>query len=168
MLFRSIRRLFGHDIYSVGAGGELRLDRRRIACEVFADPDKLRMLNDVVHPAVFEAFRLMCEKARHEDTAVLVKEAAILFEAGRADELDLVAVVVAADEIRVKRAVERGVGSREEILRRMALQWPQERLIELAGYVLWNEGSLDRLRQETEKLHAFILERAGELSGNCR
>lgn len=91
---------------------------------------------------------------------MLVKEAAILFETGKTAELDLVVVVAAGTELRVQRAVDKGMGSREDILVRIAAQWPQDKLIENAGYVIYNEGTLDDLHKETEKLYAFIVQRA--------
>lgn len=164
-IIAGIRRLFGDDVYSVDAAGLPVLDRRRIAAEVFANPEKLRVLNSLVHPVVHDAFRAMEKRVREDGLPVLVKEAAILFEAGRTGDLDLVVVVAASTELRVQRAVRKGLGTREEILERIAVQWPQEKLVEKAGYVIWNEGSVEELQKETEKLHAFILQRA---AASCR
>ena len=47
--------------------------------------------------------------------------------------------------------------------RRIAAQWPQEKLVAKADYVVYNEGSLEELRRETEKLYAFILRRSSSL-----
>ncbi|KUL29116.1 dephospho-CoA kinase [Chlorobium limicola] len=165
-IIAGIRTLFGGDVYSVGAGGVLLLDRRRIACEVFSDSEKLLALNRLVHPKVYEAFHVAADRAVRQGNAVLVKEAAILFETGKTAELDLVVVVAAGRELRVQRAIDKGMGSREEILGRIAAQWPQEKLIENAGYVIYNEGTLDELHKETEKLYAFILQRASSCRNN--
>lgn len=162
-IIAGMRGLFGFDVYSTDASGVLRLDRRRVAAEVFASAEKLGELNALVHPKVYEAFETARRQAAMEGIAVLVKEAAILFETGRTGDLDLIVVVAAATEQRIRRAVAKGLGSREEILRRIAAQWPQELLVEKAGYVIHNDGSLDDLRRETEKLHAFMMRRMSSM-----
>jgi dephospho-CoA kinase len=159
-IIAGIRKLFGNDVYFSASGASLQLDRRRVASEVFSNPEKLRALNHLVHPAVHEAFRAAVEAARQQGREVLVKEAAILFETGRTADLDLIVVVVADTQLRLRRAVEKGLGSREEVLGRMASQWPQEKLLEKAGYVIHNEGSEDDLRRQTEILYEFILQEA--------
>ncbi|MBM3162542.1 MAG: dephospho-CoA kinase [Chlorobi bacterium] len=163
VIIAGIRRLFGDDIYAPDASGSLQPDRRRIAREVFSDPDKLRALNAIMHPGVNEAFHDMLEQVRQKGTPVFVKEAAILFEAGRTEDLDMVVVVAADMELRIQRAVDKGLGNREEVLQRIAAQWPQEKLVAKADYVVYNEGSLEELRRETEKLYAFILRRSSSL-----
>ena len=163
-IIAGIRKLFGHEVYAEGSGGSLQLDRRRVAAEVFSSPEKLMELNRLVHPAVYEAFHEAVEEARRQGIEVLVKEAAILFEAGRTADLDLIVVVVADRQLRLRRAVEKGLGSREEVLERMASQWPQEKLVEKAGYVVPNEGTKEELRRQTEKLYQFILQEAA----SCR
>ena len=165
-IIAGIRRLFGDSVYSFDAEGLPVLDRRRIAGEVFSDPEKLRALNSLVHPRVYDAFHAMEEQAAREGRQVLVKEAAILFESGRTSGLDLIVVVDADKELRVKRALRKGLGTREDILGRIASQWPQEELMKRAGYVIRNEGSLEELRAETEKLYAFILREAAVSAGN--
>ncbi|MBN1279546.1 MAG: dephospho-CoA kinase [Chlorobium sp.] len=158
-IIAGMRDLFGFDVFSEHASGTLKLDRRRVAAEVFINSKKLQALNALVHPRVYEAFESARRQAARQGVAVLVKEAAILFETGRTGDLDLIVVVAADTELRVRRAEAKGLGSREEILRRIAAQWPQEKLIEMAGYVIRNNGSLDELRKETEKLYAFIMRR---------
>ncbi len=96
-------------------------------------------------------------EAEQQGTKILVKEAAILFESGSNEGLDAVIVVVADEHERLERAVQKGMGQREEIMRRMATQWPQEKLMAKADYVLFNQGSFDELKKETEALYGMLL-----------
>ena len=72
-------------------------------------------------------------------------------------------VVVADIQDRLERAMQKGMGTPEEIKRRIATQWPQEKLIAKADYVLFNKGSLDDLKKETEALCRTLLVAAASL-----
>jgi dephospho-CoA kinase len=161
-----IKSLFGADVYSFDAQGHLTLDRKAIASVVFSSAEKLEALNQLVHPRVYREFNKSVQAAEQEGIKVLVKEAAILFESGGDKSVDVVVVVVAERELRIQRAVAKGLGSREEIMRRIAMQWPQEKLIEKADYVLWNNDSLDALKADTEKLFLNLLDVAASSAGN--
>lgn len=161
-----IQTLFGSKVYSCDASGNLVLDRKKIASEVFSSPEKLSALNRLIHPKVYKEFRAAVLDARKRGIKILVKEAAILFESGGNEGLDAVVVVAADLEERVERAVQKGMGTREEVLRRIATQWPQEKLIDKADYVLFNRGSLDSLKKETESLYLTLLAAAASACDN--
>jgi dephospho-CoA kinase len=162
----SIRSIFGNDIYFRDPSGKLVPDRKKIASIVFSSPDKLAKLNRAVHPAVFREFRRAVTKAADDGVRILVKEAAILFEAGGATGLDAILVVAADTTKRIGRAVSKGLGTAEEISRRIASQWPQEKLIGLADYVIMNNGSEEELKKETELLYEKLI-RSSASSGHC-
>ncbi|NTV06416.1 MAG: dephospho-CoA kinase [Chlorobiaceae bacterium] len=152
-----IRVLFGAGVYSLDASGDMVLDRKKIASDVFSSSEKLEALNRLIHPKVFGEFRKAVLDARKRETKILVKEAAILFESGGNEGLDAVVVVAAEMPDRIERAVQKGMGTRDEIIRRMAAQWPQEKLIAKADYVLFNKGSLNELKTETASLYRTLL-----------
>lgn len=152
-----IEALFGAGVYCRDASGALSIDRKSIATVVFSDPEKLAALNGLIHPKVREAFRQAVESCVRNGKPILCKEAAILFESGMAHELDRIVVVVADNDLRVERAVARGMGTREEVRRRMQAQWPQEKLIERANYVIVNEGSLEALEVQVRQLYQSLV-----------
>ncbi len=162
-VIKGISELFGPEVYSRDASGGLVLDRKKIAATVFSAPDKLDALNRLIHPRVSHEFRKAVLEARQQRTKILVKEAAILFESGGNEGLDAVIVVVADIQDRLERAMQKGMGTPEEIKRRIATQWPQEKLIAKADYVLFNKGSLDDLKKETEALCRTLLVAAASL-----
>ena len=161
-----IKSLFGSDVYSCDASGSLDLDRKKIASEVFSSSEKLLALNRLIHPKVYGEFRTAVLNARNRGIKILVKEAAILFESGGNEGLDAVVVVAADLQERVERAVQKGMGTPEEIMRRIAAQWPQEKLMDKADYVLFNRGSLDGLKKETESLYLTLLAAAESACDN--
>ena len=156
-VIKGIEELFGSGVYSRDSAGRLCIDRKLIASVVFSDPVKLDALNSLIHPKVFEAFVREVKRCAKEGKKILCKEAAILFESGKQSELDRIIVVAANNGLRLERAVSRGVLSAEEVRKRMQAQWPQERLIERADYVIFNDGTLDELRSQTEAIYRSLL-----------
>ena len=161
-----IKTLFGSEIYSVDSSGQMHLDRKKIAATVFSSPEKLGVLNNLIHPKVFREFQKSVLDAENQGVKILVKEAAILFESGSNKQLDVVVVVVADEQMRIERAVQKGLGNHEEIVRRIALQWPQKKLIEKADYVVVNNGSQEELKKETEALYFRLLSAASLACNN--
>lgn len=151
-----IKELFGSDVYHRDDSGVLSIDRKAIAAIVFSDPKTLEALNRLIHPKVREAFQREILRCAREEKRILCKEAAILFESGMDQELDRIIVVAAGDGVRLERAVARGMGSREEVKRRMKAQWPQEQLIERAHYVIFNDGTIDELRLQVEQVYRSL------------
>ena len=165
-VIEGITMLFGAELYSIDAAGQLLLDRKKIASAVFSSPTQLEALNQLIHPKLSREFKKTVEIAAKNGTKIVVKEAAILFEAGRTDELDVIVVVVADLEQRLTRAIKKGMGTREEILQRIGRQWPQEKIIAKADYLLFNKGSLNALKRETELLYSQLLAAASSTCDN--
>ncbi len=157
-VIEGMKRLFGEDIYTADEKtGALRLDRQRVARAIFNDTDARKAINELLHPKVFKAFHDSREQAVRDGVRILVKEAAILLESGGEKGLDLIVVVVADLETRIKRAMKKGMGNREEIESRIRAQWPQEKLVEKADYVIENNGTFEELEQATQELYQKIL-----------
>lgn len=130
---KAIAALLGADVYANG-----KLDRAKVAAQVFSDKKKLDALNAIVHPAVGKAFAAFCEA--HRDAAFVLKEAAIIFEIGLEKELDGVITVAAPDELRIERVMQRDHISREAVEQRMKNQLPQEEKIKRSDFVIVNDG----------------------------
>lgn len=114
-------------------------------------------LNRIVHPVVIRRQEdWMDEIGRRDPHAVAIVEAALIIEAGAAKRFDRLIVVTCGDEQRVKRfAVRQNISfeaARQEVIRRMAAQLPDEEKIKAADYVIDNSGSLDATRQQTYKV----------------
>ena len=145
---REITAAFGAESYD----HEGRLDRAYLARRVFASEDDLARINGIVHPRVFEAFEAAKAAARQNGVDVLVKEAALIFEAGGERHLDAVAVVDAPRDKRVERVAQRDGAPSEEVIARMGHQLPPAALRRRADYVIENHGSLDDLQQQVNAL----------------
>ncbi len=138
-----VQRAFGDDIYRDG-----RLDRKRLAAEVFAHPERLQLLNALVHPAVKADFDRWCGE-RRDDYVVL--ESAILFESGLDAQVDRTVAVVAPLEVRIERTCRRDGADPEAVKRRVAAQMSDDDLAEKADIVVVNI-----LREELEEIAAEL------------
>jgi len=128
-VIQAVKKLFGDDIYVSG-----KLNRAEVARRVFNDKDLLQKLNAIVHPAVEKDFAKWAAGYSHEP--FVVKEAAILFENGGYKKLDLNALVTAPEDIRIKRVVKRDGISEDQVKERIRNQWPDEKKIPLADFVI--------------------------------
>ncbi|MGF1586160.1 MAG: dephospho-CoA kinase [Bacteroidales bacterium] len=114
-------------------------DRQALAQIVFNDPDALKRINEIIHPAVRADFAGWLEKQR--EVAYIVKEAAILFESGAYAELDTVILITAPEETRIRRIIKRDGDTVANIKNRMANQWPDETKALKAGFVIENDNT---------------------------
>ena len=143
-VIQQIKEVFGEQAYD-----ENGLNRPFIASESFQNKEKLQQLNAIVHPAVFEDFQ---EWIQQQNSPYIIKEAAILIESGSYKDCDLIIVVVADQEIRITRTIERDQLSREQILARMNNQLSDEERMDYADYTIDNSQDLPYLYQQVERI----------------
>lgn len=147
---------FGDEIL---AAGSMHIDRKRLARIVFEDPAKLATLNAITHPVIVRSIADRIEANRSTD-AIVVLDAALVVELGLAGTLDLVVVVMSERETRTTRLIkERGM-TRAAVDSRIAAQGSTEDLIAQADIVVTNDGTLEDLTLEADRLWAKLEERA--------
>lgn len=122
---------------------EARVDRGKVAEIVFGRPDELAFLESVLHPRV-GAWVVEWRQALSEGTELAVIEVPLLFESGMDAIFDATLAVVAADELRERRAAERGTG---ELEARSGRQLGQDEKAERATFVVHNDGGREELEQ---------------------
>ena len=129
---------FGTDIMS----GDEKIDNNKLARIAFQDQDHQLRLNSIIHPYVFqeidEIFDDVLVKGKND---IFVIDAALIYESGAATHMDYVIVITALLKIRMERALQRETLSRDEILKRIDLQWPEEEKIALADFVIHNDST---------------------------
>ncbi|MFE2230642.1 dephospho-CoA kinase [Streptomyces kronopolitis] len=122
------------------------LDRPKLGGIVFADPQKLKALNAIVHPLV-GARSAELEAAAGPD-AVVVHDVPLLTENGLAPLYDLVVVVDAAPQTQLDRLVRLRGMAEDEATSRMAAQATREQRLAVADLVIDNDGPLDALEPQ--------------------
>ncbi|MFM7770897.1 MAG: dephospho-CoA kinase [Bacteroidota bacterium] len=122
---------------------------------VFTNPEKLELLNSLVHPAIIKDAASWFSK---QTTPYVIKEAALIFESGSQRDLDFVIGVTAPVELRINRVMKRDKLTREEVQSRMQQQIEDRIKIKLCDYLIVNDDSKPLLPQVLA-LHEKLLER---------
>ncbi len=130
------------------------LDRPAMGALVFADVERRRTLEGIIHPRV-RARAAEIEAAAPPD-AVVVHDIPLLTETGQAASFDAVVVVDVPVETQVERMVGLRGMSREEAEARIAAQATREERLAIATYVIDNTGTLDQLRTRVAEVHADL------------
>ncbi len=146
---RAVAELFGANYLSKGGA----VDKPRLARLAFADAAARARLEAAIHPLVRAFFSRLATAA----ATPIVLEATRLVEAGYAPDFELIVTVEAEPEVRLARAVARGL-SREEALRRLAAQGDGGARRAAAHKIIDNNGSPAQLRDQVDELIAEIRE----------
>jgi dephospho-CoA kinase len=143
-----LQKKFGSDIFLKSGS----LDRSKLSSLVFSNPEKLNLLNSIIHPIVKQHFISWLEG---QSSPYIIKEAAILFESGSHRDLDRTIVVTAPEEIRIHRVITRDNTTREKIKDIMKNQWSEEELIKRSDYIVTNDDQTLVIPQVL-KLHQLL------------
>jgi len=129
-IINKINTVAGKDLYREGT-----LDRRELAKLIFNNQKLLRKVNSIVHPVVFEHFKLWVS----EQTApYVIMEAAILFESSASKLVDRIATVVAPIDERVQRVTRGKHLTRDQVMERIRNQIDDDTRIRKSNYVIYN------------------------------
>lgn len=145
---------FGPEVLGVDGA----LDRPALAAVVFGDPASRTALERIVHPAVAARFEQAVAVAGAG--TVLVHDVPLLVENALADRYDVVVVADAPAELRLERAIARGL-SREQASARIAVQAGDEQRRAVADVLIDTSGTLEATRDAVAALWTDLLERAG-------
>lgn len=107
-----------------------------LAEKIFNDPNLLQHINNLVHPAVRQAYDHFVKE--NSDSIMVFNEAAILFETGAYKNFDFNILITAPKALRIKRITIRDSMSESEILARMKNQWSDKKKIPLADFIIVN------------------------------
>ncbi|MEU6649133.1 dephospho-CoA kinase [Streptomyces sp. NPDC046900] len=145
---------FGEDVLAPDGG----LDRPKLGSIVFADPERLAVLNSIVHPLVGARSREL-ESAAPQD-AVVVHDVPLLAENGLAPLYDVVIVVDADPATQLDRLVRLRGMTEQDARARMAAQATREKRLETADIVIDNDGPLEQLERNVRDIWADLVRRA--------
>jgi dephospho-CoA kinase len=142
---------FGANV--LAPGGEL--DREALASIVFADPAARRDLEAIVHPEVRRLFADGAEEYEGSDR-IVVLSAPLLVETGMHTAFEVLILVSTTSQTQVERLMrDRGM-SEAAVEARIDAQAPLEAKSEVADFILDNEGSMDELERQVDRLWADL------------
>ena len=140
-LINDIVNIFGESVYNNGI-----LNTNLLSSIVFSDPEKIKQLNNLVHPKVAEDFNQWVGKNNNQP--ILIKEAAILIESGAYLNMDKIILVISKKSNRINRVSKRDNSDFESIEKRINFQLTDDEKIQYADYIIENNSSLDDLKNE--------------------
>lgn len=126
-----VKKTFGEQAYL-----HTGLNRPYISQKVFEQPDLREKLNAIAHPLVrkqFEAWKIA------QNSPLVFNEAAILFETGGYKNNDFNVLVTSPEPLRMARLKARDGSTEEQVKKRMAAQWSDDKKIPLADFVIVND-----------------------------
>lgn len=151
-----IRDEFGDAV--IAADGTL--DRAALGAIIFADPEQRTKLNEITHPAVGALARERIHAAFEADPgAVVVYDIPLLAEGGDRDGFDLVVVVHADAERRIRRLVELRGLTEQEARHRLGSQASDSERLAIADVVIDANGTLEQTLEQTDRLWRSVRER---------
>lgn len=132
------------------------LNRSFIAEIVFGDPQKLEILNSIVHPPTIDRIIEQAASLHEGGIRVVFVESALVFEAGTQGLYDYVIAVISPVDKAVERIMERDGISEDAVIRRMRSQLPPDEKAERADFTIRNNGTLEDLRRSTTGVLSIV------------
>ncbi len=126
------------------------LDRINLGAIVFADEEKRQLLNSIVHPLVIEKQNdWLAQKELEKPDAIAVIDAALMIESGGYKRFDCLIVVWCDSDIQLERLILRNNLSKEEALKRIKSQMPQEEKKRYADFLIDTSEGFENTRLQT-------------------
>ncbi|WP_397362513.1 dephospho-CoA kinase [Olleya sp. R77988] len=145
---RKLIQLFGDQAYINNS-----LNKPFIASQIFSNKELLQKMNAIVHPKVARHFEKWVKK---QTSKYVISEAAIIFENGSYKKYDYIITVVAPENVRIKRVIQRDDSSKEKVKAIMNNQWSDKQKIERSNFVITNTD-LENTKLQVNKIHQELL-----------
>jgi dephospho-CoA kinase len=132
------------------------LDRPALARVAFADDEQRAALDAIMHPRIHERIVERVTELLDQRATLVVVDHPLLLETDQAATFDAVVVVLAPEEVRVRRLVELRGLDEQDVRARLRAQADDETRRRLADHVLENDGDVEDLRRATDALLAEL------------
>lgn len=132
--------------------------RRKLGNIVFADTQKLQMLNAITHPIIYDEIKRQVEKCKEEEKwEFVIIDAALLIEIGLVPLADYIIGVFSDEQTRLKRLMERDHFTKEQVLERISKQKKWEELEKVSHYTIDNRFTQENTKEQLKALLERIL-----------
>ena len=146
---KSLKSIFGNSIFSNNL-----LDKEKLSKLVFNYPIQLKLLNQIIHPAVKVDFDKWLFE--NKNAKLVIKEAAILFESGSYKDCDAIISISAPQELRIQRVINRDLATYEEVMSKINNQWTDDMRNKKSDYVIDNQD-IEVACAQTQKIITILL-----------
>ena len=144
------------DLFGPSAYQKESLNKKLISQIVFQDKEKLKRLNEIVHPAVRRHFE---DWVVNQSAPYIIQETALIFENEMQDNYDVIILVTAPEDSRIERVIKRDNSSISQVKARIKNQLPDAKKVPLADYTIENID-LDKAQKAVHKIHKQLLSKA--------
>lgn len=135
------------------------LDRKGLAAIVFSDRKKTEKLNELMFEAIIQEIdKQLTEACKNDSFTAVLLDAPLLFEAGLESRCDMVVLLVADMEVRIKRVCSRDNMTADEVRNRIKQQMSDEEKIKKSHIIVENSGTLDMLTEKLEKVYISVMQ----------
>jgi len=150
--FQKVVALFGPEIVDQ----DQNIDRTKLAQIVFSDDKALKDLENIIHPLVRDKTNEIMDKQTPE--TIIVNEVPLLLEKQMQSIYDFLVIVISSEKNRLARLVDNGINL-EQAKARMAKQVDDEARKAAADFLIVNDGSLEQLEVDVQKIWQTLQER---------
>ena len=151
--FQQVIARFGKDFVN----SEGYIDRAKLAQIVFQDDAALKDLENIVHPLVRSKTNQIIDQ--HTSETIIVNEIPLLLEKKMESLFDFLVIVISSEKNRLERLAQRGLTT-EQATARMAKQVSDDERKAAADFLIVNDGNLDQLEADVEKIWQTLQERS--------
>jgi dephospho-CoA kinase len=151
--FQQVIDRFGKDLVN----SEGYIDRAKLAQIVFKDDAALKDLENIIHPLVRNKTNQIIDQ--HTSETIIINEIPLLLEKKMESLFDFLVIVISSEKNRLERLAQRGLAA-EQATARMAKQVSDEERKAAADFLIVNDGNLDQLEADVEKIWQTLQERS--------
>ena len=146
-----------------GTRGQEGIDRKKLGSHVIGNAEKMRQLENIIHPMVQKKRQDFIDTHRRKNTPLIVMDIPLLFETKAETLCDKVIVVTAQPELQKKRVLERGTMSEEQFMALLAKQEPDEKKRTRADHLIETDFGLEQARRQVQSLIELYQKKAGQV-----
>ncbi len=150
--WKKIKETFGEDYFT----SSQELDRKKMANLIFSDAQMRKKLEDILHPLIIELGRREIRSYFDQGEGLVLFEAALLMETEFDLEFHGTIVVSCTREQQIERLCQRDGITKEKALQIIEAQWPLDRKVELATFVIDNSDTLQSTLEQTREVFEKI------------
>ena len=151
---KALTEAFGEDILTADG----TLDRKRLGSLIFADQSQRERLNHILHPFIIaRQDEIMNAWEAKDPDGIGIIDAALMIESGGYKRFDKLIVVHCRPEVQLERLMLRDKLSRDEALRRISAQMPQEEKQRFADYLIDTSDGFESTRSRTVEVYQQLI-----------
>lgn len=153
------QRIVDHFGYNI-LGQDKKIDRDKLAAIVFSQPEKLKELNNIIHPCLYKEWMSRLEKIKTSDPhAIILSDTPLLFEEKMREIFDLTILVFIPPEEQIFRLMARNGLTEEEAQKRLKSQMSINDKVALADIVIDNRGTIAETEKKVREVWNELLRR---------